>query len=113
FPNLVGDPKAVSEKTPQKWFNTAAFAVPPAFTVGNAGKNILRADGFENFDFSVFKRWPFQESRHVELRGEFFNLLNHTNFGYPGSFLATPQFGQVASTRNPGRQVQVGLKIRF
>ena len=49
------------------------------------GRNILRADGFENFDFSVFKRWPFQESRHVELRGEFFNLLNHTNFGYPGA----------------------------
>lgn len=112
-PNLVGDPKAVAERTPQVWFNTAAFAVPPAFTVGNVGRNILRADGYENFDFSVFKRWPFQESRHVELRGEFFNFFNHTNFGYPGALVGTPQFGQVSSTRNPGRQVQVGLKIRF
>jgi len=112
-PNLVGDPEAISQKTPQQWFNTAAFAVPPAFTIGNAGRNILRADGFENVDFSLFKRWPFQESRHVELRAEFFNFFNHTNFGYPGALLGTPQFGQVSSTRNPGRQAQIGLKIRF
>jgi len=80
---------AISQRTPQHWLNTDAFAVPRPFTVGNAGRFIVRADKFANWDFSVFKRWPFQEKRSVELRGEFFNLFNNVNFGYPGGLLNT------------------------
>ena len=113
FPDVVGNPNAISQRTPQHWLNTDAFAVPRPFTVGNAGRFIVRADKFANWDFSVFKRWPFQEKRSVELRGEFFNLFNNVNFGYPGGLLNTPQFGVVSSTRNPGRQTQFGLKVHF
>ena len=112
FPTVVGDPK-VSNPTPAMWFNTAAFIVPPAFTFGNAGRNILRADGFNNWDFSVFKRWPIKENKRLELRGESFNLLNNTTFGYPGNQIQTPQFGKVNSTRNSGRSNQLGLKFQF
>lgn len=114
FPNLVGDPDSIAKRTPQRWFNTDAYAVPPQFTSGNAGRRAFRADGFANLDFSVFKRWPFQEgSRHVELRGEFFNFFNNVNFANPGALVGTPQFGGISSTRNAGRQVQLGLKIHF
>ena len=44
YPNLVGNPDAIAERTPGEWFNTAAFKTPPSYTVGNAGRNILRTD---------------------------------------------------------------------
>ena len=58
-PNLVGDPH-VSNPTEQRWFNTAAFAVP-LFSYGNAGKNILSAPGVNNIDLSLFKKFPIKE----------------------------------------------------
>jgi Carboxypeptidase regulatory-like domain len=112
FPNVIGKPN-INDPTPNLWFNTAAFGVPPAFTFGNAGRNFLRADGFNNWDFSIFKRWPFHERKHLELRGESFNLLNNTTFGYPGNQIQTPQFGKVNSTRNSGRSNQLALKFQF
>ena len=113
FPNLVGDPKAVSGRNVFRWFNTAAFALPAAFTRGNAGRNILRADSFANLDFSAFKRWMLWESRYLEFRGEFFNLPNHTTFSTANALLGTPQYGTVTGTRNSGRQVQLALKLHF
>jgi hypothetical protein len=113
YPNLVADPNDIAERTPFRWFNTDAFAVPPPFTRGNAGRNILRTDSLQNLDLALHKRWPFLESRYVELRGEFFNTLNHPSFGYPGTVLGTAQFGRVSNTRNSGRQVQLAVKIHF
>jgi hypothetical protein len=113
YPNIVGDPNAIANRTPQLWFNTAAFAQPPLYTFGNSGRNILRTDSLNNLDFSVYKRWPFLEGRHVELRGEFFNLVNHPSFGYPGVSLGTAQFGKISNTRNSGRQIQLALKVHF
>src|SRR5581483_4637265 len=113
FAQLVGDPNAIDRRTPQRWFNTDAFRVPASYTFGNAGRKILRADGLANWNFALSKRWPFRESRSLELRGEFFNLLNQTTFGYPTFVVDNPQFGKVSSTRNSGRSVQLGLKIHF
>ena len=36
--------------------------------------------GNANLDFSVAKRWQFSERVSLQLRGEFFNILNHPNF---------------------------------
>ena len=58
------------------------------------------------------KAWKFGERRSLELRGEFFNVFNHANFGFPATS-GTSQFGTVSSTLNPGRQVQVAAKIHF
>ena len=113
YPNIVGDPNAIAQRSPQQWFNTAAFAQPAQYTFGNSGRNILRTDSLNNLDFSVYKRWPFLESRHLELRGEFFNLMNHPSFGYPGVTLGTAQFGKISNTRNSGRQIQLAFKVHF
>jgi hypothetical protein len=112
FPNLVGNPWAV-QKSVREWFNTAAFAVPAPYTIGNVGRNILRTDTQISTDLSISKQWRFWEKRSIELRGEFFNAFNHANFGYPGTQIATAQFGAVSSTLNPGRQVQLVGKIHF
>ncbi len=113
FPNLVGDPNAVSNRSPYQWFNTSAFAIPALYTIGNAGRNILRSSTLVNDDLSLSKSWMLAEHRSIEVRGEFFNLLNHANFGFPGSIVGTSQFGAISSTLNSGRQVQVAGKIHF
>jgi hypothetical protein len=112
FPNSVGDPHAI-QPTVQQWFNKAAFAVPAPYTIGDVGRNILTTDHLISTDLSIYKDWELGERRFVELRGEFFNLFNHANFGYPGTQIGTAQFGAVSSTLNPGRQVQLVAKIRF
>ena len=113
FPNLVGNPYAISNRQPQQWFNTAAFQIPAAYTFGGAGRNILRTDGIKTWNASLYKRFPFAERRSLELRGEAFNIMNRTTFGYPGFIADSPQFGKQSSTFVSGRQIQVALKVHF
>jgi hypothetical protein len=113
FPNLVGNPYTIPNRQPQQWFNTAAFQVPSLGTFGGAGRNILRTDGIKSWNASVQKQWPLAEKRWIELRGEFFNILNRTSFGYPGFIADSPQFGKQSTTFVSGRQVQIAVKIHF
>ncbi|HEV2177002.1 MAG TPA: carboxypeptidase regulatory-like domain-containing protein [Terriglobia bacterium] len=97
------------------FFNPNGFA-PEAFgTFGNAGRNLLRGPGINNFDFSLFKDTRITESTRLELRFEFFNLFNHTQFN-PGGIVtdinAGSAFGQEFSAR-PSRLIQLGAKFYF
>ena len=40
--------------------------------------------GFGRLDLSLFKNFPLTERTRLEFRSEFFNILNHPNFNYPG-----------------------------
>lgn len=54
---------------------------PPADgTFGNMGRNIFRGPDFTNWDFSVSKSTRLGEHVTLQLRAEFFNILNHPNF---------------------------------
>ena len=78
-PNRIGDPNA-RHCIPETLFNTCAFAtnkVPGTF--GNAGRNIIRGPGFQNWDLSIFKTFPVSERYSFEFRAEFFNVWNHLN----------------------------------
>ncbi|MDQ1469717.1 MAG: hypothetical protein QOJ99_1197 [Bryobacterales bacterium] len=69
-----------SQRTWQKWFNTAAFAAVPFGRFGTSPRtDAIRLPGTENVDFSVTKMVKFAESRNFEFRTEFFNLFNHFN----------------------------------
>lgn len=112
-PNLVGDP-TLSNPTPQAWFNTAAFAVPAQYSFGNLGRYVLRTSAFWNVDMSVFREFPFMETRAIEFRVESFNLPNTVIMGTPAANISNPAtFGTVTGTANSPRSLQLGLKIRF
>lgn len=98
------------ERTPQRWFNTAAFAQPAEYRNGTGGVGILRGDGKINFDLSLLRNFSLGETRKIQLRGEFFNITNHPNFGTPGIALGAPGFG-IINSADPGRRVQVGLRV--
>jgi hypothetical protein len=110
------DPGRPHQQLTEKYFNVAAFQPNATGTFGNSGRNILRAPGFSNVDFSVIKTIPLRtEKLHLTIRGEFFNLLNTPQFGAPngaGGGLTTPQFGRITSVRDP-RILQFALKLNW
>ncbi len=110
-PNVVGDP-VLDERTPESWFNTAAFAFPPRGTFGNAGRNILDGPGYQNVNASLVKNTALTERWNLQLRAEVFNLFNHPNFNLPDNFLGSPSFGRITSAREP-RHIQFGVKVLF
>jgi hypothetical protein len=122
-PNLVGNPAFEENRTTSerllRYFNTAAFAQPAAFTLGNLSRttDAVRSDGLANVDFALFKRFPFhlfgKEEQRIEFRAEAFNLFNSPQFGFPGTTLGQAGFGVIGTQANLPRQVQLGLKFVF
>lgn len=111
--DLVGDP-TLANPTPQKYFNTAAFAAPAAYTFGNLGRYALRSSALWNVDMSVFREFPFLETRSIEFRVESFNLPNTVILGTPAGNISNPAtFGTVTGTANAPRSLQLGLKLQF
>ncbi len=111
--NVSGTPAlADGERTLSRWFNTAAFSAPAPFRFGNASRSILRGPGIANIDLSLGKNFSITERWKTEFRGEFYNLLNHTNFGQPGATRGTPAFGVISSAREP-RRIQLALRLTF
>lgn len=56
---------------------------PPLGQFGNMGRNLFPDSGFKNFDFSLAKNFHFGETKRLQFRAEFFNILNHPNFANP------------------------------
>ena len=110
-PDLTGDP-GLASPDPQKWFDTAAFAMPAFGSFGNAGRNIIGGPGLANVDLSVLKDFEVSDSATLQVRVEFFNTLNTPNFLNPNVFFGTPGFGRVLAARD-GREVQLGAKLIF
>lgn len=80
---------------------------------GNAGRNTVRSHAVFQFDLGLHKEFPlpYRESR-MEVRAEFFNFLNKTNFRPAGSNRSATTFGIVNRTF-PARQVQFALRFHF
>jgi hypothetical protein len=119
-PNVVpGVSVYPSNQSITNWINAAAFSMPAAGTFGNASRGIVYGPGLFNVDLSAIKNTSITERLKFQLRGEFFNVLNHPNFGQPGSTLGSSGFGVVFNTlgRTIGfgtsRQIQLAARFNF
>ena len=67
---------------------------------GIFGRNEFYGPRYNNIDFSLIKRFPFgSEGRYrFTIRADFFNLLNHVNFGKPVNTIASDNFGHSTDT---------------
>lgn len=112
-PDQIGDPNN-GPKTAQQFFNTGVFASVPVGQIrpGNAPRGAVNGPGLQRVDFSVFKNIKTSETTRIQLRGEAFNLLNHTNFSGLSTRLGAFNFGQVTAVRDP-RIVQLAAKFYF
>ena len=110
-PNLIGDANS-GPKTPDKWFNTDAFVLPPRGQFGNAGRGIIEGPGSTNFDISMIKRINMGERTRMELRFEFFNAFNTPTFWLPNLTANSRSFGKISQAQD-ARQLQLGMKLNF
>jgi hypothetical protein len=115
-----------------KIFNRAAFTATPAGQQGNFGRNVLRGFGASQADIGLRRQFHVTERVSLRFRAEFFNILNHPNFGNPVNALTSPLFGRstqtLASSLGSGgangglnplyqiggpRSIQFALKLQF
>jgi hypothetical protein len=80
---------------------------------GDLGRNTFTGPGWWNFDFSLAKDTQLTESKLLQFRAEFFNVLNHSTFATPGGMLGSGSFGLSTSTATAERQIQFGLRFVF
>ncbi|HEX2488946.1 MAG TPA: hypothetical protein VHR27_06065, partial [Blastocatellia bacterium] len=82
--------------------------------VGNAGRNILRADGIQNLDFGIVKNTNIFEGHRVQFRADMFNVTNTRNFGIPNATVtAGANFLNQWATNGGNRRIILGLRYTF
>jgi Carboxypeptidase regulatory-like domain len=112
-PNLVGNPTLPADRrTPGRWFDPAAFALAPQFTIGSASRNPVRGPSYRNVDLALVRRIPVGSTQVIEIRGEVFNLLNTPLLGGPNAVLGAANFGTITTAGDP-RVVQLAMKWIF
>jgi hypothetical protein len=110
-PNVVGDPYT-RDKSTLVWINPRSFVSNSTGQFGNAGANSLTGPGFFDMDTALTKLFPVREKQRFELRFEFFNTLNLTNFANPINSLKSATFGLLQSASDP-RILQFAAKYAF
>ena len=112
------------------YINPACFTVPEVKladgtyvpVLGNAGRVPVSGPDFVNSDASLIKQFRLPREMGLNFRAEFFNLFNHPqfgspiadiNFGSPAAHTISSSFGQVNSTVNNPRLIQLALKLTF
>jgi len=105
------------------YFDSACFTAPLIIgadgvgtAFGNSATGVVDGPGQANLDVALSKttllNWPVEGSS-IQFRAEFFNALNHTQFGNPDSNFASPTFGAISNTSVSPRMGQIALKFMF
>lgn len=109
-PDVVG-PIVYNKRNPSNFLQLSSFAmpctsgatlatysgfasdcVPGTRHYGNLGRNALSGPTFKQWDLAIYKDTPLTERLTMQLRADFFNILNHPNFSNPvlPAFIADP-----------------------
>jgi len=102
----------------KSYLNTANFTTNPSYTVnlplsyGNVVKGSFVGPQYVDWDVSVMRYFPVHEALQFQFRAEYFNVLNHTNFGDPNASVTNGAFGRITSASDP-RIGQLSLKLLF
>jgi hypothetical protein len=110
--NQVSD-DVYGAKTIASYLNRAAFEQPALGTFGNHVRNSIRGPNFWTTSLALTKLVPFTGAHTLELRVEAFNLLNHFNWGAPGTNFNASTFGRIQSIAGEPRIMQFGIKYGF
>ena len=81
--------------------------------IGNAGRNILRAQRLRLVDFGIIKNTRIPETVRFQLRADMFNVLNKRNFGVPEGHINAPNFLNQWATNGGNRRIILGARIVF
>jgi hypothetical protein len=97
-----------------------SFINSSGFDPGTAPRNTFRAQGMALINLAINKIFNFGEDNRMEIRSEFFNLLNRAHYGIPVNRLFFGNLGiepltqkNYVDTRVPARTIQFALKYNF
>jgi Carboxypeptidase regulatory-like domain/TonB dependent receptor len=95
--------------------NRDAFVVPIEQRQGTLGRNLLRGFSLFQLDGSVARTVSVSDTLSIQLRADFFNVLNHPNFANPsGDLTSDSLFGVSTEMANaPFNGVTNGLLPMF
>jgi hypothetical protein len=103
----------------KSFLNPASFTPNTAGTYGSIAKGSFVGPRYTDMDMSIARNFPLVERTSLQLRAEYFNVFNHTNFGDPNTTL-NGTFGQVTGTTpqngaaaNDPRIAQFSAKLIF
>lgn len=111
-PDVVG-PIVYHKQSPGNFLQLSSFAMPCTIAAGidqsnlsgfasdcqpgtrhygNLGRNVLSGPTYKQWDLAIYKNTAITERLNLQLRAEFFNILNHPNFANPElpAFIADP-----------------------
>ena len=124
FGNAIffGDIKAVplpkSERSVDRWFNTAAGfdrssarALSFNYRTLNSRFSGVRGDGINQWNLSLLKNTRITETTTLQFRAEGINALNHVMFLNPNTNPTSGGFGTITDEKSSGRAIQLGLKF--
>lgn len=95
--------------------DSQVVADPSLATYGSFRRNSLRGPSLINFDMSISKTTAITERLKLEIRGDFFNLLNHAEFKNPDTNILDQGgfgFGQILNSYDP-RIIQLAARFSF
>ncbi len=85
----------------------------PGQRVGNAGRNILRADSIQEVLFGIIKNTQIGERVRFQIRADMFNVFNNRNFGIPEGRISAPNFLDQWGTNGGNRRIVLGARVVF
>ena len=100
------------QRTVNNWLAKGTFLAAPADRLGNTGVGIIRGPGKQIFDFSFRKNFSMTERVRLRIQADMFNILNITNFANPSVTATDAAYGTIGSA-DPGRNIQLGVKLTF
>ena len=77
---------------PTMYSGFASDCIPGTRHYGNLGRNVLTGPTYKQWDLAIYKNTDLGERVKLQLRADFFNILNHPNFANPElpAFIADP-----------------------
>jgi hypothetical protein len=121
-PDVVG-PAIYNERNPYNFLALSSFAVPCTATAatlsssdcipgtrhfGDEGRDSLHGPTYKQWDVALFKNTPLTERLNLQLRADFFNILNHPNFANPFLPAFIADAGAAGTTLVGNREVGAG-----
>jgi hypothetical protein len=91
---------------------TCAYSEQSATTFGNAAVGSERAPGYQQIDLALSKDFAITEGTHFEFRSDFLNAFNMVSLAPPSNNVSNP-LGQISTTVNEPRNIQLALKFVF
>ncbi|MGD0841463.1 MAG: TonB-dependent receptor, partial [Candidatus Acidiferrales bacterium] len=114
-PNIVGPIQYLNGNAASGWVSPASFQQPGFGTFGNETIGNIRGPGEVTFNIALDKKFQIHEKINIQLRGEAFNVFNHTNFSslnltWNGPTSST--FGKATAALDP-RIIELMARINF